>query len=95
MAIRYRDDPLKRLEGGRTEVVHVEGAVRGQGEVVRQDKRVDAGDGMYGKVGHELISFHPQNVLAAVVARLKEFLELARSQGYRREELLRMMESLP
>lgn len=31
----------------------------------------------------------------AVVARLKEFLEFARSQGYRREELLTMMESLP
>jgi GntR family transcriptional regulator len=31
----------------------------------------------------------------AVVARLKEFLDFARSQGYRREELLAMMESLP
>ncbi|MGA3147154.1 MAG: GntR family transcriptional regulator [Acidimicrobiales bacterium] len=31
----------------------------------------------------------------AVVARLKEFLEFARTQGYRREELLAMMESLP
>jgi GntR family transcriptional regulator len=31
----------------------------------------------------------------AVVARLKEFLDFARSQGYRREELLTMMESLP
>ncbi len=31
----------------------------------------------------------------AVVARLKEFLEFARAQGYRREELLTMMESLP
>jgi GntR family transcriptional regulator len=31
----------------------------------------------------------------AVVVRLKEFLEFARSQGYRREELLTMMESLP
>ncbi len=31
----------------------------------------------------------------AVVARLKDFLEFARSQGYRREELLMMMESLP
>jgi GntR family transcriptional regulator len=30
----------------------------------------------------------------AVVARLKEFLDFARSQGYRREELLAMMESL-
>jgi GntR family transcriptional regulator len=31
----------------------------------------------------------------AVVARLKDFLAFARSQGYRREELLAMMESLP
>lgn len=31
----------------------------------------------------------------AVVTRLKEFLDFARSQGYRREELLTMMESLP
>ncbi len=31
----------------------------------------------------------------AVVARLKEFLDFARSQGYRREELVAMMESLP
>ena len=31
----------------------------------------------------------------AVVARLKEFIEFARSQGYRRDELLTMMESLP
>ncbi len=31
----------------------------------------------------------------AVIARLKEFLEFARSQGYRREELVTMMESLP
>jgi GntR family transcriptional regulator len=31
----------------------------------------------------------------AVVARLKEFLDFARSQGYQREELLTMMESLP
>lgn len=31
----------------------------------------------------------------AVIARLKEFLAFARSQGYRREELLTMMESLP
>jgi GntR family transcriptional regulator len=30
----------------------------------------------------------------AVVARLKEFVDFARSQGYRREELLAMMESL-
>jgi GntR family transcriptional regulator len=30
----------------------------------------------------------------AVVARLKEFIDFARSQGYRREELLAMMESL-
>jgi GntR family transcriptional regulator len=30
----------------------------------------------------------------AVVARLKEFLDFARSQGYRREELVAMMESL-
>ena len=32
---------------------------------------------------------------SAVVDRLKEFLEFARSQGYRREEVLTMMESLP
>ena len=31
----------------------------------------------------------------AVVTQLKEFLEFARAQGYRREELLTMMESLP
>jgi len=31
----------------------------------------------------------------AVVARLKEFLEFARSQGYRREELMTMMDTLP
>ena len=32
---------------------------------------------------------------SAVVVRLKEFLAFARSQGYRREELLTMIESLP
>jgi GntR family transcriptional regulator len=32
---------------------------------------------------------------SAVVARMREFLEFARSQGYRRDELLTMMESLP
>lgn len=31
----------------------------------------------------------------AVVAQLRAFLEFARSQGFRREELLTMMESLP
>jgi GntR family transcriptional regulator len=31
----------------------------------------------------------------AVVARMKEFLDFARSQGYRRDEVLTMMESLP
>jgi GntR family transcriptional regulator len=31
----------------------------------------------------------------AVVVRLKEFLAFARSQGYRREELLTMIETLP
>jgi GntR family transcriptional regulator len=31
----------------------------------------------------------------AVVARLKEFLAFARSQGYQRDEVLAMMESLP
>jgi len=31
----------------------------------------------------------------AVVIQLKEFLEFARSQGYRREELLTMMKSIP
>jgi GntR family transcriptional regulator len=31
----------------------------------------------------------------AVVVRLKEFLAFARSQGYQREELLTMIESLP
>ena len=30
----------------------------------------------------------------AVVTRLKEFLDFARSQGYRREEILTMMDSL-
>ncbi len=32
---------------------------------------------------------------SAVVARMKEFVAFARSQGYRRDELLTMMESLP
>jgi GntR family transcriptional regulator len=32
---------------------------------------------------------------SAVVARMKEFLDFARSQGYRRDEVLTMMESLP
>ena len=32
---------------------------------------------------------------SAVVARMKEFIAFARSQGYRRDELLTMMESLP
>jgi len=32
---------------------------------------------------------------SAVVARMKEFLEFARSQGYRRDEVLTMMEPLP
>ena len=32
---------------------------------------------------------------SAVVARMKEFLAFARSQGYRRDEVLTMMESLP
>jgi GntR family transcriptional regulator len=31
----------------------------------------------------------------AVVARLKEFLDFARTQGYRREEVLGLIESLP
>ena len=31
----------------------------------------------------------------AVVARMREFLDFARSQGYRRDEVLTMMESLP
>lgn len=32
---------------------------------------------------------------SAVVARMKEFFAFARSQGYRRDEVLNMMESLP
>ncbi|MFZ0249988.1 MAG: GntR family transcriptional regulator [Acidimicrobiales bacterium] len=32
---------------------------------------------------------------SAVMVRLKDFLEFARSQGYRRDEVLAMMESLP
>jgi GntR family transcriptional regulator len=32
---------------------------------------------------------------SAVVSRMKEFLDFARSQGYRRDEVLTMMESLP
>jgi GntR family transcriptional regulator len=32
---------------------------------------------------------------SAVVARMKEFLAYARSQGYRRDEVLTMIESLP
>lgn len=32
---------------------------------------------------------------SAVVARMREFLDFARSQGYRRDEVLTMMESLP
>ena len=32
---------------------------------------------------------------SAVVARMKEFLDFARSQGYRRDEVLTIMQSLP
>jgi hypothetical protein len=32
---------------------------------------------------------------SAVIARMKDFLEFARSQGYQRDEVLAMMESLP
>ena len=31
----------------------------------------------------------------AVISRMKEFLDFARSQGYRRDEVLAMMETLP
>ena len=66
MAGSHRDDLLKRLEGRRTEVVRVERAVRGQGEVVRKGERVDAGDGVDGEGSGQSITLHSQDVGAVV-----------------------------
>ena len=64
--LRYRDDLLKGLESRRTEVVSKESAVRGQGEEVREDERVDPGDGVDGETGHQVATLDSQDVLAVV-----------------------------
>ncbi len=66
MTLRYRDDLLKGLESRRTEVVSKESAVRGQGEEVREDERVDPGDGVDGETGHQVATLDSQDVLAVV-----------------------------